>query len=357
MYINHYKYTTPQTSQAELERVHALNKGVINTIVIPPEAYQQNERKRQIFIRSVSNCYSRVWTATNRNTNFRRTDMYNTFSIRKRSGGYRTIEAPLDAIKDTQAELLKALVRNLRVLPHDAAHGGVKNRNCKTALERHKANNSKWFLKMDFADAFGSITKTNLKDALDKSILAGFDKWSLNTLLHCIYGTEYEDVRGLPQGSPLSPFMLNMYMTEFDYNITMYCREHNLVYTRYVDDIIISGYEKFDKVAVITTVLDNLPAGMRINGDKTRFGSVNWKNWNLGLMYNNEGNLTVGYRAKKLMKNKIHNYNSSENRDRTEYVKLSGLLAYYKHIEPDYFSSPKFALEQPNGDYLIPQLI
>lgn len=356
MYINYYKHTTPQPSQAELEREYERNKGVIRTIVIPEENYYVNERKRNRYINAISSCYNRIRSATNL-TAFERANLYQTFRIRKRNGGTRTIEAPLDAVKEQQAALLKTLTKGLHILPHDAAHGGVRNRNCKTALERHKDNNSKWFLKMDFSDAFGSITKPNLKEALDKSVLKGLYQWSITDLLSCVYGNNPTQNDGLPQGSPLSPFLLNMYMIEFDYKITEFCNANNLVYTRYVDDIIISGYEKFDKAAVINAVLTNIPAGMSINNAKTRFGSVNWKNWNLGLMYNNEGNLTVGYRAKKHMKNMVHNYNRNENKDRTEYMQLNGLLTYYKYIEPEYFSSPKFNLEQPNGDYLIPQLI
>lgn len=356
MYLNYYKHINPQPTQAELENEYKKKKGVINTIEIAVKNYEYNTIVRDNFVRNINTRRAEI----NRRTDMLRDNMYREFSIRKRSGGLRSIEAPTNTVKDTQRKILDSLTKDLRILPHDAAHGCVKNRNCKTALERHQANNSKWFLKIDFADAFGSVKYQHIYGMLNKTALAQLNLTPLRTLLQCVYGyTPQGDIstKGLPQGSPLSPFLLNMYMVEFDYKLTAYCREHNLVYTRYVDDLLISGYEKFNKDEILAFITGIIPEGMAINATKTRFGSVNWKNWNLGLMYNNEGNLTVGYRAKKLMKNKIHNYNKSERRDTLVYQQLTGLLNYYKYIEPEYFSSPKFTLEKPNDRVLTPELI
>lgn len=350
MYLNYYKHTNPQPTQTELENEYKKNKGIIRTIEIPKENYEYNVR-----IRNNLQCNINLRrTEIRNNSNLERAIMYRKFYIRKQNGGMRTIEAPTDIVKDAQRKILDKLTKDLKILPHDAAHGCVKNRNCKTALERHQANNSKWFLKIDFSNAFSSIHYTELRDMLNKTALTQLTPAYLKNLLVCIYGhsnTGAISDEGLPQGSPLSPFMLNMYMVEFDYKLTAYCREHNLVYTRYVDDLLISGYEKFNKDETLAFIASIVPEGMSINQNKTRFGSVNWKNWNLGLMYNNEGNLTVGYRAKKLMKNKIHNYNSSENRDVSVYQQITALLNYYKYIEPEYFSKPKFTLEEPNAHF------
>lgn len=344
MYLNYYKRTTPQPTQAELVAEYEKNRGIINTIKLEAKTYNNPRLVTKMNNGMLRKCYR---------TNQTRHQLYRTFTIPKRSGGRRTIEAPINEIKGMHRDVLMFLTKECRILPHNAAHGCVRNRNCKTALEVHKKNNSKWYLKIDFADAFGSIKANALTDMLvRKTIFATVSTYTVNNMISSIYGnylnSATEDAQGLPQGSPLSPFLLNMYMIEFDYKLTTFCREHNLVYTRYVDDLLISGYEKFDKIEVLSYIHNIIPEGMQINPEKTRFGSVNWKNWNLGLMCNNEGNITVGYRKKKLMKNWVHNYNQREVRMANEYNKLLGLLNYYKYIEPEYFSSPKFELAAPN---------
>jgi hypothetical protein len=64
-------------------------------------------------------------------------------------------------------------------------------------------------------------------------------------------------------------------------------------------------------------------------------------------MYNKDREITVGYRNKHLIKNKIHNLFTHIPPEQTpEFVvwfqslcELKGTLAYYKFIEPEYFTN------------------
>ena len=88
----------------------------------------------------------------------------------------------------------------------------------------------------------------------------------------------------LPQGSPASPIMSNIYLLEFDYLLTELLRNLNkhFVYTRYADDILISSREMFGWREVVRLVEELLtPYDLTLNKDKIRYGSKNGRNWNL----------------------------------------------------------------------------
>lgn len=262
---------------------------------------------------------------------------YVEFTIPKRSGGVRVIHAPCDELKDIQRKILKHLNAS-KVLPHNAVHSFQSFRNCKTALQVHQKNHSRWFLKLDIQDYFTSITHPFMYRELSKNLrlsTADITNW----LGYC-----FKD-GVLPQGAPTSPILSNLYLLEFDYRLTEKLKEldKNFVYTRYADDILISCRNSFRFDDVVLLVKELLqPFNCTIKDRKTRYGSFNGSNWNLGIMYNNQFNLTVGYKAKHLLKNRVHNlFTGDLPHDSTEFTHelavIRGLLAYYSYIEPDYF--------------------
>lgn len=259
---------------------------------------------------------------------------YMQFEIPKKSGGVRIIHAPNEELKALQKNLMKQF-EECKILPHNAVHSFLPYRNCKTALQVHQKNHSRWFLKLDIQDYFTSITYDNMKKALIRIVNLGDnqDSW----LPYCFY----QGV--LPQGAPTSPVLSNLYLLEFDYRLTEKLKEldKNFVYTRYADDILISNRNTFRFVDVVNVVKELLAEySCTIKDRKTRYGSFNGSNWNLGIMYNNQFNLTVGYKAKHLIKNRVHNlFNKtwSEEAYTKELYHLRGLLAWYVYIEPDYF--------------------
>ena len=266
--------------------------------------------------------------------------LYHTFSIPKRTGGYREICAPVDELKIKQTEILNKL-KQLCPYPHEAAYAYVEERSTKDAMEKHLKNKSHWYLKLDLHGFFPSCTRLFVMQQLDK--IYPFYKLS-SASKDLIRKYCFKD-GALPQGAPTSPYLSNIIMIPIDYDINKYCMENNLVYTRYADDIIISGYNKFDWRTVENFIKETLPENLQLNTDKTRFGSASGRNWNLGLMVTND-KITVGNQRKRRLKQALYNYQKTKNTwELNDLQHLLGELQYVIQIEPDIYDKmfkPKF---------------
>lgn len=266
---------------------------------------------------------------------------YYRFRIPKHSGGERIITAPKDELKILQLKVLRFLSGECKLLPHNAAHSFIKDRNCKTAMTAHQAKGARWFLKLDIENFFPSCVQSIMLDMLMKIHPIGLlPKRQVNNIIKVCFLNG-----GLPQGAPSSPLLSNLYLMDFDYNLTNKLKEQGFTYTRYADDILISKPSSFQFSPIKHIVEVELPFGVSLKRSKTRYGSCNGSNWNLGLMYNQQKNITVGYRQKHKLKNAVHNLFTKDinTLPTTEFndkkYSLLGLLGYYRFIEPEYFDN------------------
>ena len=274
----------------------------------------------------------------------KREDLYHTFYLPKKKGGYRRIDAPLPPLMEALRELKQIFEYNFNALHHTAAFAYAKKRSTITAMRRHQQNQSRWFLKTDFSNFFGSTTEDFTWRMISQIFpfsevirsQRGAD--ALHKALNlCFYNGS------LPQGTPISPTLTNLVMIPIDHRLYNELRQKHFVYTRYADDIQISHRENFDYNLIcekIDSVLHEFDAPFRIKPSKTRYGSSAGQNWNLGVMLNKDNKLTVGWKAKQYLKSACHNYirdkKNGERWDPHEVCVLSGKIAYYKMVEPDY---------------------
>lgn len=273
-----------------------------------------------------------------------RSKLYNTFYIAKRSGGLRRINAPLEELMAALRDLKKIFETQFSALYHTSAFAYVRNRSTIDAVKKHQMNSSRWFLKTDFSDFFGSTTPEFLLRMLtqiypfSEVVKLERGRVALEKALDLCFLDG-----GLPQGTPISPMLTNLMMIPIDHKIAGELRRNNFVYTRYADDIIIS--HKFDfsaaeKCDFINRVLAEFEAPFKIKPSKTRYGSSSGKNWNLGVMLNKDNKITIGYQKKKTFKAMCCNYIASK-QDRQQWVRhdlevFNGLISYYKMVEKDY---------------------
>lgn len=338
IYINYYskiQNTTDTGADIEKMKQKELNKIVTKTV--------ETADRRHGFYRKKLFYKASDLASRSRSIPTNKAALYTEFRIPKRSGGYRILDAPNYELKELQREILNFLSKDCKTLPHNAAHAFVKNRNCKTAMQVHQRNNSRWFLKLDIKDFFNNCDEKKLKAKLKHIYpLTFFTTRQISLIVNaCTLAHR------LPQGAPTSPILSNLYMLDFDHMLTKQLGT-DYVYTRYADDILISSRVKFHYTNIVNIVAAYLTdEGMNLNHTKTRFGSSNGSNWNLGIMYNKDLDITVGYRNKHLIKNKIHNLFTNIPEENTPEFgvwlssvrSLQGTLAYYKHIEPEYFNN------------------
>ena len=268
---------------------------------------------------------------------------YKEFKIPKKTHGFRTINAPDDILKPKMAKVAKILSDELQILAHDSAWAYVKGRDVITAMKEHQKNNSRWFLKLDLKDFFGSCSVDFIVQQLEKIYPFAVYPSTMPRII-----ANFATLNGgLPQGTPLSPMLTNLIMVEIDYKINRLIYDltqeaglfkQHYVYTRYADDIIISAKNNF-KYDIIIEAIDNLleDTPLTINREKVRYGSSSGRNWNLGIMYNKDNELTIGYREKQKLKVTIYNYIHDGLWPLEDLRWLLGKLNWLHNVQSDYF--------------------
>ncbi len=268
---------------------------------------------------------------------------YTTFQIPKASGGTRTIKT-LEAEENERAKrYAKAITHHIGALPHDAAYAYIPGRDCKKAIERHQSNGANWFLKLDLKNFFDNCTPEVVATQLKKIYPFFASPYNTDKFLHLLSNIAYDN-GSLPQGSPLSPVLTNLLMVPFDHGLSRalhaYSDEH-LTYTRYADDILISSRKEMvveDIVNIVKLVLKECDLPFELNETKTRYGSKAGRNWNLGIMYNKDNNLTVGHKRKHRLKTMLFKFYTEAEHEVAFLQELQGELAYMRNIEPDYYN-------------------
>jgi len=268
---------------------------------------------------------------------------YKTYFIKKKSRGLRKIEEPHYHLKDLQRRVIDTFKNVLPALRSSQAFAYAKGRRTKDALLRHTYNKSRWYLKLDIHNFFGTTTIDTIMSQLKK--IHPFNVWieEQPVLVKETLEKIFLNSDGvLPQGAPSSPDISNLIMIPFDYEMNKWCRENHLIYTRYADDMLISGRNGFktrDVISKVTEIMRELGLRYELNLDKTRYGSYKGKNFNLGLMCNGNFDITIGHKRKKYFKAMLtrmimagNGYPSKQKR------KLKGIYEYYKSIEPEYMA-------------------
>lgn len=276
-----------------------------------------------------------------------RADLYNTFYIPKKSGGLRRIDAPNDDLMTALRKLKQIFESNFKALYHTSAFAYVKGRSTIDAMKRHQANQSHWFAKFDLHDFFGSTTKEFLMSQLSmvfpfsEIVSTERGREVLSTALDLAFLNG-----GLPQGTPLSPLLTNIMMIPIDYELTKTLRDFDkksFVYTRYADDFQISCKCNFDYKNVEKLIVNTLKvfrAPFYLNEKKTRYGSNTGRgaNWNLGLMLNQDNNITVGRKKKRQLLTMFHNYIFDKRKGISwpyeDVCVLNGYISYFNMVEP-----------------------
>lgn len=155
--------------------------------------------------------------------------LYSRFEVPKPNGKMRLIEPPARPLRDLQRTLLDLLQECIRY-PRWMM-GGVPGRSIFDHAKPHVGR--KMLATFDIRDFYPSTKPVMLRPVLER---LGFRDAAADAVL-CLVTKDEK----LPQGSPTSGFLANLALEPADRTIDWLCRKHGLNFTRYVDDMAISG--------------------------------------------------------------------------------------------------------------------
>ncbi len=216
--------------------------------------------------------------------------VYRQFKIKKRNGTDRNISEPLPNLKNIQLWIKQEILEKLQV--HKVAKAFKKKQSIKNNAYFHKNQNT--ILALDIKDFFNNI---NGKTVYLLFRRCGYSHKVSNILKELC---TFKDC--LPQGAPTSPIISNLIFTALDNRIYNFTRKENLYYTRYADDITISGNNINIKkvISFISMVLNE--NNFELNKEKIKIMKQNTCQLVTGIVSNNKIINVPKYKIKNLRK-------------------------------------------------------
>lgn len=184
--------------------------------------------------------------------------------------------------------------------------------------------NRKYVLNVDIEDFFPSVRGRDVYSVFFKRL--GY-KSSVATILTNL--TTYKDM--LPQGAPTSPCLSNLVCDSLDRRIEAFCQKNGLNYSRYADDITISGDVRLGFVLpILQHILSDY--GFKINAKKIRFAHAGKQMLVTGLTVNEK--VAVPRNQRRVYRAMFHQAKISPQKFKSQFNKLQGYYSFLKMVSP-----------------------
>lgn len=189
---------------------------------------------------------------------------YRSFRIQKRSGKFRTIDAPNEILKKIQQDITHKILYLYR--PHPIAHGFIKSRGPISNAEKHVGK--KLLISMDVKDFFPSLNEARVLSTLE-FILPLQDRFESTSEDAVVLSKLMCLNHSLPQGAPSSPAMSNIMCRNMDKALKVLEDKYECDASRYADDIAVSTNHVTRKEALIAEMKKIITdAGFKLNVKK-----------------------------------------------------------------------------------------
>ncbi len=225
-------------------------------------------------------------------------DLYTSFDIPKKSGGFRHIYAPQKDLKVIQRKLAEALCNYQKEIWNECnvnpniSHAFQKGKSFITNAKIHR--NKRFVINIDLENFFDSFHFGRVRGYFfkDRNFQLPLEVATVIAQLACYQGK-------LPQGAPTSPIITNLICNIFDVRISKLAKKYRLDYTRYVDDLTFSTNSKeflntenmfFEELEEKIT-----DAGFSINKNKTRIQYRDSKQEVTGVVVNKKLHVSRDY--------------------------------------------------------------
>ena len=245
----------------------------------------------------------------------------------KRGGGARLLEAPKPTLARVQRQILRGILD--RVPAHPAAHGFVRGRSILTNAQPHCGQPviAKWDLGNFYASVrFSRVVAIFRGLGYSQEValwMAGLTtsaapadlpipQWSCHDILPYHH-------RHLPQGASTSPALANLSAFGLDVRLAGLVNSFGGIYTRYADDLTISGGKNFGKtlrnlVPLVEAVIRD--ERFRVHKAKRKILRDGRRQTVAGVVVNRHPNISRGEydRLKAILHNAIRDGAESQNR-------------------------------------------
>ena len=273
---------------------------------------------------------------------------YTKISIPKRNGGVRILNRPDEELDRLQRIILNKILHQLSCSPYATAY----HQGAKLVDNASPHSGKRYLLKMDVSDFFGSIRFAKVYQYAFSSSWFPKEVGTFLTMLCCL-----DDV--LPQGACTSPALSNLVMKPFDLSFGGWCKKLGFAYTRYCDDITVSGdrtlYPAYQQAKKLLSENE-----LRLNEDKTHFITNASRQTVTGLTVNEKVSVHADY--KRRLRQELYYAQRYGAENAAEYLRqpdaekyynqLMGRLNFVLSVEPDnpYFIKAKETLQEQRFD-------
>jgi RNA-directed DNA polymerase len=282
------------------------------------------------------------------------------YAFLQRPGGRpRVIEQPKTRLKAIQRRLLHEIL--MWIPAHDAAHGFVPGRSARTHAAAHVGRQV--VIRLDLEDCFASVRGGRVYGIFRTAgypesvahVLTGLctnavpiDEWDAvprPSEPRLIAGhhrlARRLAIPHLPQGAPTSPALANLCAHRLDRRLSGLAAAFGARYTRYADDLVLSGDALLHRRAAAVRAAAGAIAheeGFRVNDDKSQLMTRAGRQRVCGIVVNDRVNLArVEYdRLKAIVHDAIRNGPAAANRAGVPDFRahLRGRIAWLSSLHP-----------------------
>jgi hypothetical protein len=238
-------------------------------------------------------------------------------------------------LKAVQRYVVDSVLGDLPV--HPAAVAYVKGKNIRDNAAAHKS--ARVLLKLDFENFFHSLSYRDLEAVFLRNNFSNIDRAEWRILDNILFWhNPFVGTRCLSIGAPSSPLVSNLIMQAMDDVISKSAARKDATYTRYADDITLSG----DKVEMLVEIENEIRKivgktkrpTLRFNENKRGIYTSAGRRIITGLIITPDKKVSLGRMRKRAISAAIHHIKAEKNLTPRHVANTKGWLAFALSVEP-----------------------
>lgn len=220
---------------------------------------------------------------------------YRSFTIKKKTGGERVINAPKLLLVRTQKALSAIFTICMKI--HPKAMGFTEGKSVVTNAQLHIGKN--YVYNIDLKDFFHSFKKWQIKRIFTQTSFQLPEEIANYLASLCVHTIDIDGKKEqvLPQGAPTSPILTNILCKKMDIALDKLAKKYKATYSRYADDITFSSNKSVFNNPIFLQELEAIihKNKLQINPKKTRLQKKTNRQEVTGITVNEKLNTTRKY--------------------------------------------------------------